>query len=187
MRSVQCSVFSVQLVLIGLCSHCASAKPKDEKPYPVMKREPLPYVVVTNNVSVPVSSKLNPVFWLGNYDRPNPPWDYKQNDRLRHFKWYIRNPWHNFDFYVIGIADKNFVRVGKYPERVFAPEGGWNRTVCEYKWLRLPFVSYWRGPFNFYLGWRNRGQFGFEFKFSEPKQPTRVPGPAVKASNRAAR
>jgi hypothetical protein len=56
--------------------------------------------------------------------------------------------------------------------------------VCEYKCLRLPFVSYWRGYFNFYCGWRNRGQFGFEFKFSKPKEkrakePVTTPPPVA--------
>ena len=147
----------------------ASAKPRDEKPYPQMCRTPTPSVIVTNNVHIPLAKKFNPVFWLQNYDRPRPPWDYKPDDPFRICKWYFRNPFHNFDFYIIGIADKTFVRAGRYPDRVFSTDDGWNWAVCKYKFLRLPFVSYWSGQFNFYLGWRNRGQFGFEFKFSKPK------------------
>jgi hypothetical protein len=146
------------------------AKPRDERPYPQMKREPAPFVIVTNEVHIPTAWKFNPIFWFKNYDDPEPPEKMWPGDPHRHFKWYWRNPFHNFTFYVIGIADKTFVRTGKYPARVFAPDGGWNWTVSKYKWLRLPFVSYQSGSFHFYCGWRNRGNFGFEFKFSEPKE-----------------
>jgi len=163
--------FSVAAIVAVSATQLA-AKPRDEKPYPAMKRTPPRSIVVTNELNIPLSWKLNPVWWFGNYDRPTPPWDYKPGDPHRIAKWYVRNPFHNFDFYVIGIADKTFVRKGSDPERVFSPQPGWSWAVCEYKWLRLPFISYWSGGgFNFYLGWRNRGQFGFEFKFSEPKQP----------------
>jgi hypothetical protein len=32
-------------------------------------------------------------------------------------KWHYRNPFHNFDNYVIGVADQEFVRSGKYPAK----------------------------------------------------------------------
>ncbi len=152
-----------------LLANFADAKPRDEKPYPPMKREPTPFVIVTNTVHIPAICKFNPVFWFDNYDRPMPPHDFWPESRHRRLRWLWRNPFHNFDFYIIGIADKTFVRAGKYPDLVFSPQEGWNWAVCKYKFLRLPFVSYYRGSFNFYIGWRNRGQFGFEFKFSEPK------------------
>jgi hypothetical protein len=171
-----CGLLVVQATAIN-----AHGKLRDEKPYPRMRHVPAPSVVVTNTVRIPTAWKFNPVFWLKNYDRPLPPRRYKPNDRFRVLKWHLRNPFHNFDFYVIGIADKTFVRQGRFPDKVFAPGSGWNWAVCKYKWLRLPFVSYHRGAFNFYLGWRNRGQFGFEFKFSEPKenQPRGIPDRAV--------
>ena len=77
-------------------------------------------------------------------------------------KWCGRNPLHNFTFYVVGIADKDFKRAGKHPESVFNPHDGWNATVCKYRCLRLPFVSYKRGKFKFYCGWRERGNLGFK-------------------------
>jgi len=67
--------------------------------------------------------------------------------------------------YVVGVADKKFRRVGKYPDRVFNPHAGWNWTVCKYKWLRLPFISYHQRAFSFYLGWRERGDFGARLTF----------------------
>jgi hypothetical protein len=162
--------FFAFILLAAASASVSAAKPRDEKPYPPMKRELTRAIIVTNHVHIPTLWKFNPVFWFENYDRPDPPRGMWRGDPLRQLKWNLRNPFHNFDFYIIGIADKTFVREGKYPERVFAPEEGWNRAVCKYKWMRLPFVSYWRGPFRFYIGWRNRGQFGFEFKFSKPKE-----------------
>jgi hypothetical protein len=156
------------LAFVGICAS-AAAKPRDERPYPRMKREPTPFVIITNTIHIPTAQKFNPLFWFKNADDPEPPAKMWPGDPHRHFKWYWRNPLHNFTFYVIGIADKTFVRTGKYPARVFAPDGGWNWTMSKYKCLRLPFVSYQAGTFHFYVGWRNRGNFGFEFKFSEPK------------------
>jgi hypothetical protein len=121
-------------------------------------------IVVTNAVHVSPRQKLNPKFWLGNADDPTPPADYRPHDHNRIHKWYLRNPGHNFDFYVIGIADKTFHRSGQCPDHVFNPRQGWNIAVCKYKWLRLPFVSYRREPFKFYFGWRERGDFGIELK-----------------------
>ena len=77
-------------------------------------------------------------------------------------KWRWRNPLHNFTFYVVGIADKDFKRAGKHPAAVFNRNDGWNTAVCKYRWLRLPFVSYKKGKFKFYCGWRERGNFGFK-------------------------
>jgi hypothetical protein len=121
-------------------------------------------VVVSNAVCISPCQKLNPKFWLGNADDPTPPADYRPHDHNRVHKWYLRNPGHNFDFYVIGIADKTFRRVGRCPGQVYNPRQGWNLAVCKYKWLRLPFVSYRREPFKFYIGWRERGNFGIEIK-----------------------
>ena len=165
------------LALFFLCAGPASAKPRDERPYPAMRREGRAReVIVTNHVHIPTCWKFNPVFWFGNYDRPLPPRSYKPGDPHRVLKWRFRNPCHNFDFYVIGIADKTFRRVGKYPDKVFAPNGGFNWAVCKYKLLRLPFVSWERGRFKFYCGWRNRGQFGFELKLSaSPPAPPDAP------------
>lgn len=112
------------------------------------------------------AQKFNPIFWFGNLDDPVPPDWYRSENRMRKVLWNFRNPLHNFFFYVIGIADKEFEIVGRVPGRISNPEGGWNWTVCKYKWLRLPFVSYKRGGFNFYLGWRNRGNFGMKFNYS---------------------
>ena len=75
---------------------------------------------------------------------------------------------HNFDFYIVGLADKIFRRSGRFPGEVFSPKKrGWNWAVCKYKWVRLPFLSYHRRHFQFYLGWRQRGNFGAKLTFDK--------------------
>lgn len=106
--------------------------------------------------------KLNPVWWLGNADDPVPPKTYRPGKRTRMLTWYLRNPLHNFTFYVIGIEDKVHIRLGRYADRTDNPNGGWNWAVCRYQWLQLPFIDYHRGRFEFYIGWRNGGNFGMK-------------------------
>ncbi len=108
--------------------------------------------------------KWNPAFWLGNLDDPDPPDWYRPDDPRRDGKWYCRNSLHNFTFYVIGIADKEFVRTGRHLGN-FNPNDGWNWAVCRYKCVRLPMISYKRGRFLFYFGWRERGNFGIKLNF----------------------
>src|ERR1051325_2983514 len=101
-------------------------------------------VVVTPSSHQPKirsKDKLNPGWWLKNADDPVPPDWFKPNAKGRKAKWHARNPLHNFNAYVIGIADKKFVRSGKYPDRMSNPHGGWNFAVAKYKWLRLPYLS----------------------------------------------
>jgi hypothetical protein len=51
-------------------------------------------------------NKLDPIWWLENADEPVPPNWYLPDDQHRVLKWHFRNPFHNFNFYVIGVADK---------------------------------------------------------------------------------
>jgi hypothetical protein len=113
-------------------------------------------------------NKLNPVWWFKNSDEPVPPKWYQPDDRHRVLKWHCRNPFHNFDNYVIGVADKEFVRSGRYPDRNSSPHGGWDFAVARRKLVLLPFISWQRGSFNFYFGWREHGNFGIKFNFSTP-------------------
>ena len=69
-------------------------------------------------------NKLNPVWWAKNSDEPVPPDWYQPEDRGRVMKWHFRNPFHNFGNYVIGVADKEFVRSWQIPERNSNPRGG---------------------------------------------------------------
>ena len=108
--------------------------------------------------------KFNPLWWLENADDPVPPDWYRPHEKHRELLWRFRNPFHNWDFYVAGIADKKFTRSGRYPERNSAPGGGLDFEVTRRHVLLLPFISYTHGGFNFYLGWRERGNFGMELK-----------------------
>ena len=108
--------------------------------------------------------KWNPVFWFGNLDDPDPPDEYRPDDPRRDGKWYCRNSMHNFTFYVMGIADKEFKYTGRHPG-IFNPNDGWNWTVCRYKCVRLPLISYKKRSFLFYCGWRERGNFGMKLNF----------------------
>lgn len=77
--------------------------------------------------------------------------------------WWLRNPFHNLTFYVVGLANKTgWTRYGRYPKDVFAPSGGWNWCYIRYGWLWLPFISYQGSIGKFYIGWRERGNFGIK-------------------------
>jgi hypothetical protein len=107
--------------------------------------------------------KLAPIWWFLNQDDPKPPPD-KWKDKpqwMRYLLWYIRNPLHNFTFYVIGMADKLYNR---QPNRVFniaAPYHKWN--------VILPFISYKGKRFSWYIGWREKGNFGIKFSLDQLK------------------
>jgi len=84
----------------------------------------------------------------------------------------MRNPFHNFTHFVIGIGDKHYTRVGRYPDKNENPKGGWNWAVCRYRFWRLPFIDYRRGGFEFYVGWRNGGNFGMKLNFAQNRAAT---------------
>ena len=106
------------------------------------------------------TQKWNPLWWFGNADDPQPPGWYRRGDPHRESRWRMRNPLHNFTYYVIGVADKNVTRTGKFPAHVFAPGGGWNWAFTRARLLPLPFVSFDGKFFRTYLGWRESGNFG---------------------------
>ncbi len=105
---------------------------------------------------------------------------------------YLRNPLHNFTNYIIGIRDiEDKTQLGIAPGEVFKTGGGLNLTWFFYIPDRLqsiilalllantlwygsiiwalifvvflfrPFIS-WQGKFKFYIGWREKGAFGFK-------------------------
>ena len=139
------------------------------------------------NLHIKWYKKCSPIWWFGNADEPIPPDWYRPGRKHRVFSWHARNLLHNFDFYVIGVADKTTVRSGKYPRHVFNPHKGWNTGVTKYKCLRLPFVSYNHGQLDFYAGWRESGNFGLALRREEKKSPKRpsnadVPTPSQLSS-----
>lgn len=180
------SAGSVFCVLVWTaCAECRGSGVEGEAPEPVAARPVLPSPASTNKPVVfhhiphqkfSACLKRNPVWWFENADDPVPPSWYRKGKCCRKFMWYMRNPFHNFDHYVIGIGDKPFTRVGRFPDQNAKPNGGWNWAVCKYKCLRLPFVDYQRGRFEFYLGWRNGGNFGIKLNFAQKRAATPMKG-----------
>jgi hypothetical protein len=125
----------------------------------------------TNLPTIHFYDKFNPVWWLHNADEPTPPDWYLPADKHRTAKWHFRNPFHNFNFYVIGVADKKIVRSGRYPEQNSNPNGGWNFAVTRRIAVLLPFISYDRSWITFYFGWRERGAFGAKLNFHRQPRP----------------
>jgi hypothetical protein len=128
----------------------------------------------TNLPAIHFYDKLNPIWWFGNVDEPRAPAWYRPDARTRNFTWHLRNPFSNFSNYVIGIADKKSVRSGRYPEKISNPHGGWNFAVSRRHIVYLPFIDYKHGRFEFYSGWRERGNFGLKLNFRQ-KLPGRHP------------
>jgi len=113
-------------------------------------------------------NKFSPVWWFGNIDDPVPPAWYRPDSKRRNFQWHLRNPFHNLDFYVIGLADKKFARTSRQSEGISKPRGHWDFAVARCELVVLPYISCQRGRFNFYFGWRERGNFGIKLNFSTP-------------------
>ncbi|MCD6489414.1 MAG: hypothetical protein J7K20_01625 [Thermodesulfobacterium sp.] len=117
---------------------------------------------------------------FGNSDDPEPidkfyPSDWSQTKKRLHW-YFVRNPLHNFDFYVIGFRDHDRVIYGKEPTKVFIDEG-WNYYVSRilpYRWLWVLFVSYQKRigdrVFQFYIGWRHGASFGFKLRYHKEKE-----------------
>jgi len=168
----------VMVQVFVVCPDAFSRPDPTIRPPAPMKRPPagtnsVPWhtIIVTpppNQPRIHFYNKLNPVWWLGNVDDPTPPAWYRPDDKHRTTKWRWRNPLHNFDHYVIGVADKKFIRSGHYPERNSNPKGGWDFEVARRKLVLLPFLSWQRGGFNFYFGWREAGSFGIKLNYSRP-------------------
>ncbi len=113
----------------------------------------------------PAYWKLGKFLWMifGNSDDPEPehsyPSGWSQGRKRLHWL-FVRNPLHNFSWYFIGVADKDRWIEGKAPEAHFVD--GWNFTITRIKHVRLPYLSYRKGRFQFYFGWRPSGAFGFK-------------------------
>jgi hypothetical protein len=141
-------------------------------------------VACNTNTPPRTMPKWNPVWWFGNVDDPEPPEWYRPGARFRRALWQLRNPLHNFTFYVIGIADRPFTRSGRFANHIFAPAGGWNWAIARHRCLRLPFVSFNGERWRFHLGWRERGNFGAKINFGRlPKPPEPNEPPANSGAN----
>lgn len=134
---------------------------------------------VTGRTPQPWTNKINPLWWLVGPDG----WSVPEvnngapylpgvtNIWLRRFYWFIcRNPLMNFVGFVIGVEDRNYTVSGS-PQALLTtgrdgtpPILGWRYAFIELKYIRLPYVNYFNGKVEFYLGWRPAsGGFGLKF------------------------
>ena len=157
------------------CSNLSWSAPGSDSFLSATNGQPWQTVLVQPRPDLPRIAwydKLNPVWWFGNIDDPEPPEWYRRGEPRRRLKWYLRHPHHNFDNYVMGISDRISVRTGRYPRNVLNPRGGWNVCVSRYGCLGLPFLSYKQGAFEFYFGWRISGDFGIALRRNKPPVKT---------------
>ena len=94
---------------------------------------------------------------------------------VRHLVWGLRNPMHNFMFYVVGVSDRNYDLVGPKPVRVtlLSDLDHVNRKLRGFQWkllwlnefIVLPFVSYSGDHWRLYAGWRPDGALGFKITY----------------------
>jgi hypothetical protein len=124
-------------------------------------REP-PVASLSNTKMTPYpwTDKINPLWWVGNAD-DQPPAGYTG------WSWFLRNPFHNFFFYVVGVSDRVTKRYGICTSQVFVR--GFNATatyVIGSAILWLPFLSYLNPHFRAYFGWRPGGAFGIKLNYS---------------------
>jgi len=124
---------------------------------------------VAGRVKKPAWPKVNPIWWLYNSDDPMPPLWYQPNtwNWLRTIMWYARNPFHNLQFYVIGVADRNYSMVTTWVNP--AVKDGNYRSSISVGWLRLPFVSRENAKITFHLGWQYNGDFAIRFYVNNSK------------------
>lgn len=90
----------------------------------------------------------------------------------RRVLWWLRNPFHNLLWHVLGVVDPQtqlrktgWIRLSKTGN----PESNWGFNgdlhFCwirhwDWHWGGLPFVSYVGKGWEGYIGWRERGNFG---------------------------
>lgn len=139
---------------------------------------------MTGRQPIPWRTKINPIWWLQGPDgwevpeinNGEPYLPNVKNIWLRRFFWFVlRNPLMNFVGFVVGVEDQNYSVTGTAPVlrttgRDCTPEQfGWRWAMLHAGWRHLPFVSYWNGRVEFYLGWRPAsGGFGLKIVF--PKE-----------------
>lgn len=114
-------------------------------------------------------AKLTPWFWFANEDDPTPPYWYEptRQEWDRRIRFRLRNAGHNVGFYILGTADRPSWRWGRFPNHIWADEGRWNWSVSFlYGWLPAPFVSYQGSRVEWYVGFRESGNFGVALRRS---------------------
>ncbi len=80
----------------------------------------------------------------------------------------LRNSFHNFTHYVIGVSDRHSHRIGINAPSIWNDSGPFNMSVTRCGPLMyLPMVSN-RGPFlEWYVGWRVYGSWGAALRLAQ--------------------
>lgn len=115
-------------------------------------------ISVPSRRTIPPLKKLNPLWaLLGNED--DGYFGGKPPSLKNAVLWWIRNPFHNFTHYVVGIVDRDHFYEGPdldLPGRFFGEVSTEN--------LRLPLLVWNSAKWNMYLGWRPSGAFGIKLQ-----------------------
>ena len=136
-------------------------------------------VTISGRQPVSVAKKINPLWWFGNDPQPSPPDWYLPGSAYwwRYFMWRVRNPLVNFNDYVIGVCDQNYMVSGPAPVTVpdwLSVDDG---KTLGFKWsvihtrLPRPFISYTgkkRGAKRvlWHVGWEPGGSFATKFNIT---------------------
>lgn len=172
------------LILLFFFTSCSGYRPTSENPTPLYE------VIPCHRSAVPPGDVASWMAWaiFGNDDDgiygegpkahyyPNYP-----NTVGKFWRWWLRNPLHNFTFYVIGSADRqnSAFTVLKIGDKGCALLCKNRRKATEFPFyhggiyiafhggkpyvsMRLPITG--KRCLNFYFGWRCRGNFGIKLQ-----------------------
>lgn len=127
----------------------------------------------------PLWKKLTGMFWWwwmndDNQTVDQATWYHREWPQWR--RWLVwnvfRNPLQNFRAFVVGVQDRNYTVIGKYPvqcvqrDDLIPPETGWQYCLIKTA-VPLPFVSYSGKRILWYAGWQPSGFFGFKINFHQ--------------------
>lgn len=152
--------------------------------YPVMNKKGKVVAQIETAIAKPedvppTKDLLNPVWWLQcggtnssfkapliNNGLPYLPGITNQTER--DLLWWLRNPACNFVGFIIGFEGVTYKVTGTYPVLANTLRDVGDGSRHGWKWSVIdgwaPFVSYWNGKEEFYLGWRPlSGGFGAKF------------------------
>ena len=123
---------------------------------------------VTGRSTIAIKRKLQPWWWFYNCDDPRHPANYAagNHDWLRTAMWYLRNPIHNGNFYVWGVADRNFTVTTHFLSK--DKKTYWSILDFQAGLVRvkLPFFAYEGKRWIFKIGWQANGDFQLKINIS---------------------
>lgn len=88
----------------------------------------------------------------------------------RNLCWWRQNLGHNFAHYVLGVADRDRIVIGRFSPMSRAPVSGWltctTHTQVGDHYLNLPFISFHSDACDMEFGWHPSGAFTLRFHYS---------------------